>query len=271
MGRHAASVHQCISTPTNSPLVSSSYPAPLVLRLACISSHLRLIPFTSPIQWSLVVHPLAHSLELALAMSDTLFGESPPAQSTPRRNKQSASLFDDDAHRPSSSLFADESTQSHDSPWSFPTPKREARSSLIKKLLPSVQVPELYVDIYNTLLQQHGHAVRASSAKELLAESGLDSATSDKIYATVVQHEAQELERGEMNVLLALIGLAQEGEDVTLDSVDERKKSTATSFICFICYLCSNPLLTCTSPSASPAWTLYSTLSTLSTALSPRA
>ena len=33
------------------------------------------------------------------------------------------------------------------------------------------------------------------------------------------------LGRSEFNVLLALIGLSQEGEEATLDSVDERRKS----------------------------------------------
>ena len=33
------------------------------------------------------------------------------------------------------------------------------------------------------------------------------------------------LGRNEFNVLLALIGLAQEGEDITFDAVDERRNS----------------------------------------------
>jgi sorting nexin-8 len=33
------------------------------------------------------------------------------------------------------------------------------------------------------------------------------------------------LGRGEFSVLLALVGLAQEGEDLTFDAVDDRRKS----------------------------------------------
>jgi sorting nexin-8 len=37
--------------------------------------------------------------------------------------------------------------------------------------------------------------------------------------------QLSDLSRNEFNVLLALIGLAQEHEDITLDSVDERRRS----------------------------------------------
>ena len=37
--------------------------------------------------------------------------------------------------------------------------------------------------------------------------------------------QLSDLGRTEFNVLLALIGLAQEHEDITLDGVDERRKS----------------------------------------------
>lgn len=159
----------------------------------------------------------------------SLFGDDEPV---PSRRNQSSSLFDDDpkpANRSGNSLFADD-FHSDDSPWGLPTPKKAARGSLVKSLLPASGVPDAYIDAFDALLangDRAGNGISVESAKSLLSESGISKEQQSKILEIVLQpgQEGAGLERGEFNVLFALIGLAQEGDDITLDSVDERKRN----------------------------------------------
>jgi len=145
--------------------------------------------------------------------------------------KQSPSLFDDEPKsgaRSSNSLF-DDFHGGSDSPWAFPTPKKAARGSLVKSLLPASDVPDSYIDAYDGLLQSSkaGNGVSLDAVRGLLRESGVGSDVQARILDIVSQpdQEVTGMGRGEFNVLFALLGLAQEGDDVTLDGVDERKKS----------------------------------------------
>ncbi|KAK5010119.1 Sorting nexin mvp1, partial [Cryomyces antarcticus] len=163
----------------------------------------------------------------------SLFGTSP--DDLPSRPK--SSLFDDEpTPAGTSSLFADETSTSADSPWAFPTPKKAARGNLIKTLLPAGDVPDSYIDVYDSLLSSGdkvGGGVSLAGVKRLLSASKLDADNQAKILNIVVpggQETNLGLGRGEFNVLLALIGLAQEGEDVALDGVDERRRSTFLRF-----------------------------------------
>jgi sorting nexin-8 len=155
----------------------------------------------------------------------SLFGDSPTG-TPPARSKQS--LFDDDAPKGGgASLFADDAGSTADSPWSFPTPKKAARGNLLKSLLPSSEVPDLYIDVCDKLLAMEGSSsgVGSNTVRGLLEESGIDTDAQQSILGTVLPDENKELGRNELNVLIALIGLAQEGEELTLDGVDERRKS----------------------------------------------
>ncbi|KAF2736560.1 sorting nexin mvp1 [Polyplosphaeria fusca] len=157
----------------------------------------------------------------------SLFGD----EEVPARSKQSG-LFDDDpkpAGKSGNSLFADD-VPGDDSPWGFPTPKKAARGSLVKSLLPASDVPDSYIDAYDALLEhgeRAGNGLSLDSVKKLLADSSLPDDTQSRILDIVSQpgQESAGVGRGEFNVLFALIGLAQEGDDITLDSVDERKKN----------------------------------------------
>lgn len=159
----------------------------------------------------------------------SLFGD----DDLPPRPKQSA-LFDDDPKptgRAGPSLFADDFNDGADSPWAFPTPKKAARGTLVKTLLPATDVPESYINAYDALLasgDRMGAGISLTGVKKLLGESGLHADTQARILDIVV-HPGQDstagFGRSEFNVLLALIGLAQEGEDITLDSVDDRKRN----------------------------------------------
>lgn len=165
----------------------------------------------------------------------SLFGD----EDVPARAKQSSSLFDDDpkpAGKTGNSLFADE-VDNEDSPWAFPTPKKAGRGSLVKSLLPASDVPDAYIDAFDAVLDagdRAGSGISIAGAKKLLGNSGVSSDDQSKMLGIVSQpgQESAGLGRNEFNVLFALIGLAQEGEDVTLDSVDERKKSQYPHALC---------------------------------------
>lgn len=158
----------------------------------------------------------------------SLFGE----DDVPARAKQSSSLFDDDvkpASKPGNSLFADDLDTS-DSPWAFPSPKKAGRGALVKSLLPASDVPDAYIDAFDALLDagsREGTGVSVTGVKKLLGDSGVSGDKQSRILEVVLPsgQEGAGLGRNEFNVVFALIGLAQEGEDITLDSVDERKRS----------------------------------------------
>jgi sorting nexin-8 len=100
----------------------------------------------------------------------------------------------------------------------MPTPKKAGRAQLIKTLLKGGEVPEMYVDVYDKL--------EVRSVEGALREAeGLDEEARERIQAIFEGDKERELGRGEVNVLLALVGLAQEGEEVSLDGVDERRRS----------------------------------------------
>lgn len=164
----------------------------------------------------------------------SLFGTSPD-QSGPTassRSGQKSSLFDDNeaSGKSSGSGIFDTDGANGESPWGMPTPKKGSKGDMVKTLLPPSDVPESFIDVFDTLSNseyksENGY-VPIDSARQLLKESGIDSAEQDRILRLVTGDWTMHgLGRNEFNVLLALVGLAQEHEEVTLDSVDERRKS----------------------------------------------
>jgi sorting nexin-8 len=155
----------------------------------------------------------------------SLFGD----EDVPSRAKQSSALFDDEAKpvgTTGNSLFADE-LDSNASPWGLPTPKKAGRGSLVKSLLEASDVPESYINAFDAVLDAGdgaGNGISIAGAQKLLTSSGVSGDVQSRIL-DIVGRDSASLGRSEFNVLFALIGLAQEGEDVTLDSVDERKNS----------------------------------------------
>jgi sorting nexin-8 len=113
----------------------------------------------------------------------------------------------------------------------MPTPKKAARKEMVKNLLSATDVPESYIDAYDKLYDSQdrmGRGVGLSGARNILQSSRLDNSTQSQILNLVApggQEPADGLGRSEFNVLLALIGLGQEGEEATLDGVDERRRS----------------------------------------------
>jgi sorting nexin-8 len=165
----------------------------------------------------------------------SLFGSSPdePAPIS-SKSKSRNSLFNDEpspAPGSKSSLFADDDAPGA-SPWGMPTPKKAARGDLVKSLLPASDVPDIYIDIFDSMLKGEDNVdgkISAAGVTKALSAGNLSAEDQRRITSALTAGaRLSELSRNEFNVLLALIGLAQEHEDITLDSVDERRRSQYT-------------------------------------------
>lgn len=159
----------------------------------------------------------------------SLFGTSPPDTSTTNNSTtKSSNLFEESSTRKaqssSSGLFETATDDTSDSPWGFqPSPKKQARANVVRNLLPASDVPESYIDTFDSLAE--GTTVQFAKVRKLLEGSGVSAQEQERILEIVSPGGAGDsLGRGKFNVLLALIGLAQESEEVSLDSVDDRKR-----------------------------------------------
>jgi len=151
----------------------------------------------------------------------SLFGEDTETPSS----RPKSSLFEDESaqSKNSSGMFGDSSVDANDSPWGFTPKKNTGRGSLVKSLLADADVPDLYVDAFDSL--QSGGRVSAQECRRLLGHSNISQGDQDRIWNIVSSNgESSALGRGEFSVLLALIGLAREGEELSLDAVDERRR-----------------------------------------------
>ncbi|KAK8065771.1 hypothetical protein PG997_012518 [Apiospora hydei] len=168
----------------------------------------------------------------------SLFGTSPPDESPALSNsalgRSRNSLFEEDGpmtRSTSDTLFDDGDALGSErhSPWDLPTPrKQQSRADLIRNLLAGVEVPESYVEAYDYTLRENGRGGKVSPAgvTTTLASAKLGADDQARIMNILSpQGEEVQLDRDSFNVLLALIGLAQEGETINLDGVDERRRN----------------------------------------------
>lgn len=172
----------------------------------------------------------------------SLFGDEAtdngPTMGSPPANR--GGLFEDEpaSGRNSSSLFDDNSGAS--SPWDMPTPRKQrSRSEMIRTLLPDSDVPESYVAAFDAVVGEDGRdgQVTAAGIAKLFAVARLDADAQARIMALVAPGQGSDvlLSRNEFNVVLALIGLAQEGDIISLDGVDERRRSEWKALIYSLC------------------------------------
>ena len=162
----------------------------------------------------------------------SLFGSSPDdsgLSAAPARSNHKSSLFDENEAGDSkgeASLFNDDAAN-EESPWSMPTPRKAGNA--VRTLLSANDVPESYIDAYDSFGESEysvdGGKVSLSGARKLFEGSGINVTEQDSIVKLVTGGQGNSLGRNEFNVLLALIGLSKEGEEVSLDSVDERRRS----------------------------------------------
>lgn len=181
----------------------------------------------------------------------SLFGTSPPdeapsMQSSFARSRQS--LFDEEdsmtqsqpqaqsqSQSQSNSIFQDDGDAG--SPWDMPTPrKQQSRADLLRNLLPASDAPESYIETFDNVVRDDGVGGKVSfeGIMRVLAAAKLDADAQAKIMSIIAPRGGEvALGRNEFNVLLGLVGLAQEGETVSLDGVDERRKSESFLFLPF--------------------------------------
>lgn len=159
----------------------------------------------------------------------SLFGSSPEEEApiNSAASKSRNSLFTDEPNQDSvsRSLFADDGAEDE---WGVPTPKKSGRGEHVGGLLEGSEVPDFYIDTFDDLLKSDGVGgkISPSGVTKILSGSNLDSYSETQISNLISSGgQLRDLNRNEFNVLLALIGLAQEHEDITLDGVDERRQS----------------------------------------------
>ena len=162
----------------------------------------------------------------------SLFGSSPPESAKQAQSNQKSGLFDDkpEARKKSGSGLFDDDGTNGDSPWSMPTPKKGGRGDMVKTLLPATDVPESYIDAFDVLSDSEykisSGQVSIQGVKKVLETSRVPAQDQENILKQITGgKETSSVGRSEFNVILALIGLSIEGEDATLDSVDERRTS----------------------------------------------
>lgn len=165
----------------------------------------------------------------------SLFGNDQDEPAAPA-SKSRLSLFDDEpspAPGSKSSLFADDDGPGT-SPWGMPTPKKAGQGELINSLLPASVVPDSYIDIFDDIAKgadNVGGKMSVNGVTKVLSAANLAADDQSRIVSVITSGaQLTDLGRNEFNVLLALIGLAQEHEDITLDGVDERRSSRSFFF-----------------------------------------
>lgn len=149
---------------------------------------------------------------------------------SPGRPKSTGGLFDEAESKTSSnSLFADDDGGHGGSPWDMPTPrKKQSRADLVRNLLSVSDVPDSYIETFDIMLREDGDGGRiaAGGIAKLFATARLGADAQARIMSLVAPGDSHvTLGRAEFNVVLALVGLAQEGEIISLDGVDERRRS----------------------------------------------
>lgn len=165
----------------------------------------------------------------------SLFGEPEQDEAPSTRSSQLArsrhSLFDEEnSTAASKSLFQDDDVAGSGaaSPWALPTPRKQrSRVELLQNILPASDAPESYIEAFDDMLREYGSGgkVTAGGVMRVLAAAKLGADAQAKIINIMSPGGELSLGRNEFNVLLGLIGLAQEGETVSLDGVDERRRS----------------------------------------------
>lgn len=125
----------------------------------------------------------------------------------------------------SSTLFEDDNK-----PWDMPTPRKQhSRADLIQNLLPASDVPESYIEIYDNVVREDGSGgkIGGKGVARTLAAAKLNADAHAQVMSIIAPAGVRDvaLGRNEFNCLLALIGLTQEGETVSLDTIDERRAS----------------------------------------------
>lgn len=112
--------------------------------------------------------------------------------------------------------------------------RRGADGDIVKNLLtPSnANLPEEYVDYFDSLLAQYGtldDMISAEGVRKILEEGEISESAIGRIWGVIMKGAKESINRDEVNVLLAMVGLAQEGDEISIDGVDDRRRSELNS------------------------------------------
>lgn len=150
----------------------------------------------------------------------SLFGTSPPGESP--ADSASRTLFTDDPPK-SSSLFDDDDDGDAASPWGAQSPRRPRADT--RSLLRPSDVPSSYIEVFDRVLEEDDGGglgrIGAAGVGRVFAAGRVSAERREEILGIVGAGEG--MARNEFNVLLALVGLVQEGGRVSLEAVEERR------------------------------------------------
>lgn len=174
----------------------------------------------------------------------SLFGEpeadeSPSMHSSFARSRQS--LFDEESNNPSNSnsIFQDDDVAGSGtaSPWDMPTPRKQhSRADILRNLLPASDAPDSYIETFDSVVREDGSGGKVTSGgvMRVLAAAKIGADDQARIMGIIAPGGGEvALGRNEFNVFLGLVGLAQERETISLDGIDERRRSECLS--CSVC------------------------------------
>lgn len=166
----------------------------------------------------------------------SLFGEpeadeSPSMHSSFARSRQS--LFDEESNNPSNSnsIFQDDDVAGSGtaSPWDMPTPRKQhSRADILRNLVPASDAPDSYIETFDGVVREDGSGGKVTSGgvMRVLAAAKIGADDQGRIMGIIAPGGGEvALGRNEFNVLLGLVGLAQERETISLDGIDERRRS----------------------------------------------
>lgn len=117
------------------------------------------------------------------------------------------------------------------------------RKDVVKVLLNdgNANVPPVYGEVYEKVMTEYpapgfGGGVSSMGVRRVIEEAGLDEdvGTGRRIREAVMGVGGMAdsgVGRGEFSVLMAMVGLAQEGEDVSIDGVDDRRRSKSRTHV----------------------------------------
>lgn len=172
----------------------------------------------------------------------SLFGEpeadeSPSMHSSFARSRQS--LFDEDSNNPSNSnsIFQDDDVHGSGtaSPWDLPTPRKHSRADILRNLLPASDAPDSYIETFDSVVRDDGSGgkVRSGGVMRVLAAAKIGADDQARIMGIIAPGGGEvSLGSNEFNVFLGLVGLAQERETISLDGIDERRRSECPPAAC---------------------------------------
>jgi sorting nexin-8 len=147
------------------------------------------------------------------------------------RSRQS--LFDEESNNPSNSnsIFQDDDVAGSRtaSPWDMPTPRKQhSRADILRNLLPASDAPDGYIETFDSVVRDDGSGGKVTSGgvMRVLAAAKIGADDQARIMGIIAPGGGEvALGRNEFNVFLGLVGLAQERETISLDSIDERRRS----------------------------------------------